>query len=80
MAVAHNGNMSNGVMFPVEVNPATGKKLNGDYAEQRARWEPLYEVTHIKGMAKHIRYFRRTTSRLGQRSLTIVFVPNAAPC
>jgi len=49
LALAHNGNMSNGIMFPVERNPATGKPLTGDYATQRARWEPLYEVTQIKG-------------------------------
>ena len=49
LALAHNGNMSNGIMFPVEVNPATGKRLTGDYARTRARWEPIYEVTQIKG-------------------------------
>ena len=48
-ALAHNGNMSNGIMFPVETNPATGRPLTGDYAKRRARWEPLYEVTQIKG-------------------------------
>jgi hypothetical protein len=49
LAIAHNGNLSNGIMFPVERNPETGKKLSGDYAEQRNRWEPLYEVTQMKG-------------------------------
>jgi hypothetical protein len=49
LALAHNGNVSNGLMFPVEANPATGKQLSADYAETRARWEPLYEVTQIKG-------------------------------
>ena len=49
LALAHNGNMSNGIMFPVETNPATGEPLTGDYAELRAKWEPLYEVTQIKG-------------------------------
>jgi len=49
LALAHNGNLSNGIMFPVEENPATGKRLTGEYAELRARWEPLYEVTQIKG-------------------------------
>jgi len=48
MAIAHNGNLSNGVMFPV-VNPWTGKKLDKAYVESRARWEPLYEATQIKG-------------------------------
>ncbi|MCD6212892.1 MAG: DUF3604 domain-containing protein [Sulfurovum sp.] len=49
LALAHNGNMSNGMMFPVEVNPDSGKPLTGDYMKNRARWEPLYEVTQIKG-------------------------------
>ncbi len=49
LALAHNGNVSNGIMFPVETNPATGEPLNGDYAERRAKWEPLYEITQIKG-------------------------------
>jgi hypothetical protein len=49
LALAHNGNMSNGIMFPVETNPETGQPLSGAYAETRAKWEPLYEVTQIKG-------------------------------
>jgi hypothetical protein len=49
LALAHNGNLSNGIMFPVETNPATGKPLTDAYAETRAKWEPLYEVTQIKG-------------------------------
>ena len=48
LAIAHNGNLSNGLMFP-EINPETGKALTRDYVETRARWEPLYEVTQIKG-------------------------------
>jgi hypothetical protein len=48
LALAHNGNLSNGLMFP-EINPETGKPLTRDYAETRIRWEPLYEVTQIKG-------------------------------
>jgi hypothetical protein len=48
LALAHNGNISNGIMFP-EINPETGKPLTTDYAKTRARWEPLYEVTQIKG-------------------------------
>jgi len=49
LAIAHNGNLSNGTMFPVEVNPANGQPLTGTYARTRARWEPLYEATQIKG-------------------------------
>jgi hypothetical protein len=49
LALAHNGNLSNGIMFPVETNPVTGEPLTSGYVESRAKWEPLYEVTQIKG-------------------------------
>jgi hypothetical protein len=49
LALAHNGNLSNGIMFPVEVNPATGKPLGENYMKDRIKWEPLYEITQIKG-------------------------------
>jgi hypothetical protein len=48
LALAHNGNVSNGIMFP-EINPVTGKPLTKSYAKTRMRWEPIYEVTQIKG-------------------------------
>lgn len=47
LAIAHNGNLSNGRMFPVV--EAFGRKLDREYAEQRARWERLYEATQTKG-------------------------------
>ena len=47
LAIGHNGNMSNGIMFP-EIE-AFGKKIDKEYVDTRARWEPLYEVTQIKG-------------------------------
>ena len=48
LAIAHNGNISNGTMFPV-VESFGGKRINKQYIEGRARWEPLYEVTQMKG-------------------------------
>jgi hypothetical protein len=48
LAIAHNGNLSNGLMFP-EINPVTKSPLTEEYARTRSRWEPLYEVTQIKG-------------------------------
>ncbi|MFV1988376.1 MAG: DUF3604 domain-containing protein [Gemmatimonadota bacterium] len=48
LAIGHNGNMSNGTMFPI-VDSFTGEPFDREYAETRARWEPLYEVTQIKG-------------------------------
>jgi len=47
LAIAHNGNLSNGVMFPE--SRAFDKRIDKNYVEARARWEPLYEVTQIKG-------------------------------
>jgi hypothetical protein len=47
LAIPHNGNLSNGLMFPVEEE--FGRVLNADYAETRARWEPIYEMTQTKG-------------------------------
>ncbi len=48
MAIAHNGNLSNGWMFPME-RTYHGGRVNKDYVTQRARWEPLYEMTQMKG-------------------------------
>ena len=48
LAIAHNGNLSNGRMFPL-IESFTGKPMDREYAEQRAQWERLYEVTQIKG-------------------------------
>ncbi len=49
LAIAHNGNLSNGMMFPWDVNPFDKKPLTAEYATTRMRWEPLYEATQIKG-------------------------------
>jgi hypothetical protein len=48
LAIAHNGNLSNGLMFPL-VQPFTDLPVDQAYAEARARWEPVYEVTQTKG-------------------------------
>jgi len=47
LAIPHNGNLSNGLMF--DDVTLSGKTLSKDYAELRMRWEPLYEVTQMKG-------------------------------
>jgi hypothetical protein len=47
LAIAHNGNLSNGTMFPIV--EAFGKAIDRAYAEQRAKWERLYETTQTKG-------------------------------
>ena len=48
LALAHNGNLSNGWMFPFTETYAGGK-VDKNYVRLRAKWEPLYEVTQIKG-------------------------------
>lgn len=47
LAIAHNGNLSNGLMFPTV--ESFGKKVDREYAETRMKWERLYEVTQTKG-------------------------------
>lgn len=47
LAIAHNGNLSNGRMFPMV--EAFGKQIDREYAETRMKWERLYEVTQTKG-------------------------------
>jgi hypothetical protein len=48
LALAHNGNLSNGLMFPMDAQ-YTGRKLDAFYVKERIKWEPLYEITQIKG-------------------------------
>ncbi len=48
LAIPHNGNLSNGLMFDT-VTLTDRRPLDRDYAERRMRWEPIYEVTQIKG-------------------------------
>jgi Protein of unknown function (DUF3604) len=48
LAIAHNGNLSNGRMFPI-IESFTGKPVDREYVEQRAKWERLYEATQTKG-------------------------------
>ena len=47
LSIPHNGNLSNGLMFDVETY--SGKRLTKSYAEMRSRYEPIIEVTQIKG-------------------------------
>jgi len=48
LAIPHNGNLSNGLMFPL-VNPETGQPITKEYAKLRAEMEPIIEVSQIKG-------------------------------
>ncbi|MFM7786482.1 MAG: DUF3604 domain-containing protein, partial [Gammaproteobacteria bacterium] len=47
LAIPHNSNVSGGLMFaPRDIG---GVPFDRDYAERRIRWEPVVEVTQIKG-------------------------------
>ncbi len=48
LAIPHNGNLSNGLMFN-DTRYGTDEPINADYAARRQRWEPIYEVTQMKG-------------------------------
>ncbi|WOJ97171.1 DUF3604 domain-containing protein [Congregibacter brevis] len=48
-AIPHNGNLSNGMMFPLRDDFEDGKELDAAYAKSRMTWERIYEVTQFKG-------------------------------
>ncbi len=50
LAISHNGNLSNGMMFMEKT--VSGKAFDKNYVTKRAQWEPLYEATQIKGDAE----------------------------
>ena len=50
LAIPHNGNLSNGRMF--ELQTFEGRPISRDWAEQRARWEPLFEAIQFKGQSE----------------------------
>ena len=47
LAIPHNGNLSLGLMF--DDLTYSKKPLDKDYAERRQKWEPVYEITQMKG-------------------------------
>ncbi len=51
LAVAHNGNASDGIMFPIGTSYG-GSDIDSKYAETRMRNEPVYELTQIKGTSE----------------------------
>ncbi|WP_445358124.1 DUF3604 domain-containing protein [Microbulbifer sp. ANSA005] len=50
LAIPHNGNMSNGRMF-IE-RQFDGSELTPEWAQMRARYEPLYELVQVKGQSE----------------------------
>ena len=47
LSIPHNGNLSNGLMW--DTVDYDGDAIDADYAIARMRWEPIAEVTQLKG-------------------------------
>ena len=47
LAIPHNGNLSNGLMFSDKTG--SGDPIDRAYAAARIRWEPIIEITQVKG-------------------------------
>ena len=47
IAIPHNGNLSNGLMFSGKTR--SGEPIDRAYAAARIRWEPIIEVSQVKG-------------------------------
>ena len=47
LAIPHNSNISKGFMF--DLQPLRGGEMTVTYAEKRRYWEPIVEITQIKG-------------------------------
>ncbi len=51
LAISHNANLSNGIMFPIEVD-FKGRPIDKAWAESRDRNERLTEIKQIKGQSE----------------------------
>jgi hypothetical protein len=63
LAIPHNGNISGGRMFALV--DFLGNPLTRSYAEARARWEPLLEVTQPKGDSESHKFLSPTDEFAG---------------
>jgi hypothetical protein len=51
LAISHNGNLSDGIMFPIDVDNK-GKPIDAAWARQRMTNEPLSEIQQLKGASE----------------------------
>jgi uncharacterized protein DUF3604 len=49
LAIPHNSNLSNGIMFALQNDFENGAAYDDDYLKNRARWERLVEIGQTKG-------------------------------
>jgi hypothetical protein len=50
LAIPHNGNLSGGRMF--ELQKFNGDPMTREWAEERQRWEPVFEIAQTKGQSE----------------------------
>jgi Protein of unknown function (DUF3604) len=62
LAISHNANVSDGWMYPTDIDNTTGRPIDAAWAESRMRNERLIEIKQGKASPKRIRSCRRTTS------------------
>lgn len=51
VSIPHNSNISGGLMFPEDLD-SKGNKIDVSYAKTRAKWEPIVEISQIKGTSE----------------------------
>jgi hypothetical protein len=51
LAISHNANLSDGIMFPLEVD-SKGRPIDAAWAQQRVNNEPLTEIHQLKGTSE----------------------------
>ncbi|KAA0910803.1 DUF3604 domain-containing protein [Pusillimonas sp. ANT_WB101] len=51
LAISHNANLSNGLMFPIELD-SKGRPIDAAWAQERLKNEPLTEIKQVKGASE----------------------------
>ena len=52
LAISHNANVSDGWMYPIDVDNATGRPIDAAWAASRDRNERLIEIKQVKGQSE----------------------------